>query len=159
MGNRAKCEEWVDRADGLCGESAHDLGDNWEMLVLQASTSAVLCIPCRATTLKMKTTERVITTTGSTFSPGDSSVYSPDYLVSHFSFPIPRLMWLLGVHATLCLETACSLPHACVLIISLNRVCTYSTSCLSCHRHRRPLCCSASGLRSSQRGQRPPSFA
>lgn len=29
---------------------------------------------CSATTLKMKTTDNVITTTGSTFSPGDSSV-------------------------------------------------------------------------------------
>jgi len=29
---------------------------------------------CSATTLKMKTTDSVMTTTGSTFSPGDSSV-------------------------------------------------------------------------------------
>jgi hypothetical protein len=35
------------------------------------------CLPCRATTLKMKTTDKVMTTTGSTFRPGDSSVYSP----------------------------------------------------------------------------------
>lgn len=34
-------------------------------------------ILCRATTLKMKPTERTMTTTGSTFNPGDSSVYSP----------------------------------------------------------------------------------
>ena len=32
---------------------------------------------CKATTLKMKTRERTSTTTGSTFNPGDSSVYSP----------------------------------------------------------------------------------
>ena len=35
-------------------------------------------IPCRATTLKMKTTDKVMTTTGSTLRPGDSSVYSPE---------------------------------------------------------------------------------
>lgn len=34
------------------------------------------------TTLIMKTTDRVITTTGSTFKPGDSSVYSPMPIVS-----------------------------------------------------------------------------
>jgi hypothetical protein len=42
-----------------------------------AMVRVVACIPCRATTLKMKTTDSVMTTTGSTFSPGDSSVYSP----------------------------------------------------------------------------------
>jgi hypothetical protein len=34
---------------------------------------------CRATTLKMKTSDRTRTTTGSTFNPGDSSVYNPDW--------------------------------------------------------------------------------
>jgi hypothetical protein len=31
-------------------------------------------VPCKATTLKMKTSDRTNTTTGSTFNPGDSSV-------------------------------------------------------------------------------------
>jgi hypothetical protein len=38
---------------------------------------------CKATTLKIKTRERTRTTTGSTFNPGDSSVYSPIWHVSY----------------------------------------------------------------------------
>lgn len=60
----------------LCGESAHDLGDDCWLLDM-VDVSKWEYMPCRATTLKMKTTDRVMTTTGSTLSPGDSSVYSP----------------------------------------------------------------------------------
>lgn len=36
-----------------------------------------ICSLCKATTLKMNPRERTNTTTGSTLSPGDSSVYNP----------------------------------------------------------------------------------
>lgn len=39
-------------------------------------------IPCKATTLNINTIDRTRTTTGSTLSPGDSSVYSSGHIVS-----------------------------------------------------------------------------
>lgn len=48
----------------------------------------------RATTLKMKTTDSVMTTTGSTFSPGDSSVYSLSMVLE--LPPAPAALVLLG---------------------------------------------------------------
>jgi len=71
---------WIVMASAcLCGESAHDLGNDCIHVLSHVDKigGARACVPCRATTLKMKTTESVMTTTGSTLSPGDSSVYNP----------------------------------------------------------------------------------
>lgn len=54
-----------------------------------------LAMTCKATTLKMKTTERVMTTTGSTLSPGDSSVYSLSIVLE--LPPAPAALVLLGL--------------------------------------------------------------
>jgi hypothetical protein len=61
-------------ANSLCGKSAHNLGDDCGMSDAVRSRYGAVYLPCSATTLKMNTTERVMTTTGSTFRPGDSSV-------------------------------------------------------------------------------------
>jgi hypothetical protein len=53
-----------------------------------------LAMTCRATTLKMKTTDRVMTTTGSTLRPGDSSVYSLSIVLE--LPPAPAALVLLG---------------------------------------------------------------
>ena len=67
----------VDDCNHLCGELAHDLGDDYPVLSAMFWQVRTAYVPWRATTEKMKTTDKVMTTTGSTLSPGDSSVYSP----------------------------------------------------------------------------------
>lgn len=49
---------------------------------------------CRATTLKMKTRDRTRTITGSTFRPGDSSVYSLSIVL--LEPPAPAALVLVG---------------------------------------------------------------
>jgi hypothetical protein len=46
MGNRSKWEEWVNRADGLCGESAHNLGNDCRISsdIVRASMGGVLTV-------------------------------------------------------------------------------------------------------------------
>lgn len=61
-------------AGRLCGESAHDLGNDCGICEKTLYDGGARSIPWRATTEKMKTTDRVMTTTGSTLRPGDSSV-------------------------------------------------------------------------------------
>jgi len=51
-----------------------------------------LAMTCRATTLKMKTTESVMTTTGSTLSPGDSSVYNLNIVLELPPAPAARVL-------------------------------------------------------------------
>lgn len=54
-----------------------------------------LDILCKATTLKMKPRDSTSTTTGSTFNPGDSSVYSPNQPRAS-AFEVFRRLWRIG---------------------------------------------------------------
>lgn len=69
----------------------------------------------------MKTTDRVMTTTGSTLRPGDSSVYSPEHVLakySSFTVALPSMQRFLDVDL---LNMVLELPPAPAALVLLGR--------------------------------------
>ena len=65
-----------------------------ELIFYAENRRMTLAMTWSATTLKIKTTDKVMTTTGSTLSPGDSSVYSLSMVLE--LPPAPAALVLLG---------------------------------------------------------------
>jgi hypothetical protein len=84
----------------LARESADDLGSDYPCVSLLHYTHKPNSFPeqgnslCSATTLKINTSDSVRTTTGSTFRPGDSSVYRRSIVL--LEPPAPAARVLLG---------------------------------------------------------------